>query len=193
MAVRGYRLIDHEVDELRIVVIVAGDADQGGAALEAAAGEELQVERHLDAVGARPKLALLLGAGADLVGDQFGNAGGGSGVEAGGWLGRAGIGGVRLDALEEIVADPRGQRTIPQVVASGADTRVLLAVGPEGGWNEFELSLLESHGFQRASMGSRTLRTDTACIALLALAGQSISTGATNPSEDVRHTEAPRH
>ena len=73
-----------------------------------------------------------------------------------------------------VVADPRGQLPIPQVVASGGTARVLLAVGPEGGWNEFELSLLESHGFQRASMGSRTLRTDTACIALLALVNQRI-------------------
>jgi RsmE family RNA methyltransferase len=49
------------------------------------------------------------------------------------------------------------------------EERVLLAVGPEGGWNDFEIQLLESHGFQRVGMGSRTLRTDTACIALLAL------------------------
>ena len=31
------------------------------------------------------------------------------------------------------------------------------------------LELLEAHGFQPVGMGSRTLRTDTACIALLAL------------------------
>jgi len=49
------------------------------------------------------------------------------------------------------------------------DERVLLAVGPEGGWNEFEISLLRSHGFEPVSMGERTLRSDTACVALLAL------------------------
>ena len=37
------------------------------------------------------------------------------------------------------------------------------------GWNDFELSLLDAHGFRRVGMGARTLRTDTACIALLAL------------------------
>jgi RsmE family RNA methyltransferase len=47
--------------------------------------------------------------------------------------------------------------------------RVLLAVGPEGGWNAFELKLLAAHGFHAFDMGSRTLRTDTACIALVAL------------------------
>jgi 16S rRNA (uracil1498-N3)-methyltransferase len=83
-----------------------------------------------------------------------------------------------------LVADPSGQVTIPQVMATGGDARVLLAVGPEGGWNAFELSLLESRGFHRVSMGSRTLRTDTACIALLALASQA---------RHVRHTEAQRH
>jgi len=47
--------------------------------------------------------------------------------------------------------------------------QALLAIGPEGGWTDFELKLLRKHGFNTISMGSRTLRTDTACIALLAL------------------------
>ena len=47
--------------------------------------------------------------------------------------------------------------------------RTLLAIGPEGGWNDFELDLLEAHGFHRIGMGARTLRTDTACLALMAL------------------------
>ena len=51
----------------------------------------------------------------------------------------------------------------------GGDERVLLAVGPEGGWNDFERRLLEAHRFEAIGMGPRTLRTDTACVALLAL------------------------
>jgi len=74
-----------------------------------------------------------------------------------------------LDGLfrsgRRIVADPSG--TEPPRGSNGE--RVLLAVGPEGGWNGFELNLLEAHGFRRVGMGARTLRTDTACIALLAL------------------------
>ena len=46
--------------------------------------------------------------------------------------------------------------------------RLLLAVGPEGGWTDEEVALLEEHGFARYSLGSRILRTDTATIALLA-------------------------
>ena len=72
-----------------------------------------------------------------------------------------------------LVADPRGEKTIADAIRGPAEaghhvSRVLLAIGPEGGWNDFELSLLESHGFQCVSMGARTLRTDTACVALLA-------------------------
>jgi 16S rRNA (uracil1498-N3)-methyltransferase len=47
--------------------------------------------------------------------------------------------------------------------------RTVLAIGPEGGWNGFELELLESKGFERISLGPRPLRTDTATIAMLAL------------------------
>jgi RsmE family RNA methyltransferase len=46
---------------------------------------------------------------------------------------------------------------------------VLLAVGPEGGWNDFELGLLESRGFQAVGLAGGALRSDVACIALLAL------------------------
>ncbi len=43
----------------------------------------------------------------------------------------------------------------------------VLAVGPEGGWTDAEVALLEEKGFARMSLGPRILRTDTALIALL--------------------------
>ena len=49
-----------------------------------------------------------------------------------------------------------------------ADGRLLLAVGPEGGWSDDEVSMLEGKGFRRYSLGRRILRSDTATIALLA-------------------------
>jgi 16S rRNA (uracil1498-N3)-methyltransferase len=52
--------------------------------------------------------------------------------------------------------------------------RVLLAVGPEGGWNDYERELLRAHGFETFSIGPRTLRTDTACVALLASVHEKI-------------------
>ena len=72
-----------------------------------------------------------------------------------------------LDALfptsNRIVGHPGG--------ASGSSVRregrLLLAVGPEGGWTDDEVDLLESRGFSRYSLGERILRTDTALVALL--------------------------
>jgi RsmE family RNA methyltransferase len=77
-----------------------------------------------------------------------------------------------LDALSNadlrLVAHPATGAT-PIAGAWPRDAaRVLLAVGPEGGWDEFELRLLNDRGFRPVSLGARTLRTDTACIAVLA-------------------------
>ncbi|MBP5790894.1 MAG: 16S rRNA (uracil(1498)-N(3))-methyltransferase [Kiritimatiellae bacterium] len=50
--------------------------------------------------------------------------------------------------------------------------RILLAVGPEGGWTEDELALLSAKGFAPYSLGPRILKTETACIALMARLGE---------------------
>lgn len=73
------------------------------------------------------------------------------------------------DAAVRLVADPASGATVASALAGRAGTRVLLAVGPEGGWNPFELELLEAHGFAPVGLGRRTLRSDTACVALLAV------------------------
>jgi len=59
-------------------------------------------------------------------------------------------------------------------VASADGSRVLLAIGPEGGWNPFELELLRSNGFHSVGLVPRTLRSDTAVISLLALAHDAL-------------------
>jgi 16S rRNA (uracil1498-N3)-methyltransferase len=83
-----------------------------------------------------------------------------------------------LDALfgrgARLVAHPGKGQPVSALMRDRAGERVLLAVGPEGGWNDFELNLLQSHGFEALAMGPRTLRTDTACIALLALAHEAL-------------------
>jgi 16S rRNA (uracil1498-N3)-methyltransferase len=68
-----------------------------------------------------------------------------------------------------LVADPAGGTPSGAAVRQSIDERILLAVGPEGGWNDFEIELLKAHGFHTVGMGRRTLRTDTACVALIAL------------------------
>jgi 16S rRNA (uracil1498-N3)-methyltransferase len=68
-----------------------------------------------------------------------------------------------------LAADPSGTASIGSALNGDHNQRVLLAIGPEGGWNTFELSLLTAHGFQLVGLGPRTLRTDTACTALVAI------------------------
>jgi 16S rRNA (uracil1498-N3)-methyltransferase len=46
---------------------------------------------------------------------------------------------------------------------------VTLALGAERGWSTAERDLLRAHGFQFVHLGSRVLRTETACIAALSL------------------------
>jgi RsmE family RNA methyltransferase len=50
-----------------------------------------------------------------------------------------------------------------------AGLRAVLAVGPERGWSGRERELFEKAGFRRLSMGSRALRTETACTAAVVL------------------------
>ena len=76
------------------------------------------------------------------------------------------------DAIR-VVADPRGERSIRETVNSGS-RRVLLAVGPEGGWTDYEIALLQQHAFATIALGRRTLRADTACVALLALVHEAL-------------------
>ncbi|MEI7900395.1 MAG: RsmE family RNA methyltransferase [bacterium] len=76
-----------------------------------------------------------------------------------------------LDALfpqtHRLLAHPGPRGLRPQ--AAGGEARPLLAVGPEGGWTDYELKMLAARGFQLFSLGERTLRTDTACIALISV------------------------
>ena len=46
----------------------------------------------------------------------------------------------------------------------------VIAVGPERGWSDRERDMFEKAGFLRLSMGSRPLRTETACVAAASLA-----------------------
>ena len=83
-----------------------------------------------------------------------------------------------LDAVSgdaaRLVAHPGSHRSLLELAGESSRRRVLLAIGPEGGWNDFELELLTRHGFGIVSMGPRILRTDTACVALLALLHEAL-------------------
>lgn len=77
------------------------------------------------------------------------------------------------DGSIKLLADPSGERRINDILSETIGNRILLAIGPEGGWTPYELNLLQEHRFQPVSMGSRILRTDTACVALLGILKES--------------------
>lgn len=57
----------------------------------------------------------------------------------------------------------------------------LIAIGPEGGWTEFELSLLEKADFKPLTLGDRALRTDIAIAAIAgALCGATVTANNSN-------------
>jgi len=67
-----------------------------------------------------------------------------------------------------LVAHPEGADDLKQAVGGQAAGRILLAVGPEGGWVDYEIDRFIEHSFVPVSLGKRVLRTDTAVVALLA-------------------------
>lgn len=91
-----------------------------------------------------------------------------------------------LDALSpdslRILADPAETRRMRTALEGAQERRILLAVGPEGGWTDFERDLLREHGFSGVSLGPRTLRTDAACISLLAVLQEGLDENAGRPS-----------
>ena len=60
---------------------------------------------------------------------------------------------------------------------SSTSSRLLIAIGPEGGWSDSEIEKFSSkHNFLQIDMGNRILRTDVAITSVLALAHQLMQT-----------------
>jgi RsmE family RNA methyltransferase len=67
-----------------------------------------------------------------------------------------------------LIAHPDAAGTLAGIPVSGEiQQRLLLAVGPEGGWSDHELQSFVEHGFYGFTMGSRILHVDTAVVSLL--------------------------
>ena len=79
---------------------------------------------------------------------------------------------VELDAADaaRLAAHP-GEGAFPseKLAALPHAARVLLAVGPEGGWTDAELSACDAAGCHRVTLGPRVLRTETAGLVALAV------------------------
>ncbi len=69
----------------------------------------------------------------------------------------------------KIILSERSSGSSLQQVAlpAGAATRVIVAVGPEGGWRKEELQQAVQQGFLPVTLGPRILRAETAAVAAL--------------------------
>ena len=66
-----------------------------------------------------------------------------------------------------LVAHPGAEKGLKQLGEMEQNGRTLLAVGPEGGWVDFEVEKFVGQSFIPVTMGKRILRTDTAVVSLL--------------------------
>ena len=64
-----------------------------------------------------------------------------------------------------LLAHPGGQTTLQQEI-DGKQGRAVFAVGPEGGWVDYEVQKFREQGFVDCSIGDRILKVDTAVVAL---------------------------
>jgi 16S rRNA (uracil1498-N3)-methyltransferase len=64
-----------------------------------------------------------------------------------------------------LIAHPGSLATLKSVIVERPE-RILLAVGPEGGWIDYEIDRFGECGFKSFSMGERILKVDTAVVAL---------------------------
>lgn len=72
-------------------------------------------------------------------------------------------------AGQGLIAHPDASGTLAGLPVSGEQgQRLLLAVGPEGGWSDYELQCFMDQGFYGFTMGNRILHVDTAVVSLLA-------------------------
>ena len=67
-----------------------------------------------------------------------------------------------------ILSERSNAPALRDVLSAVTVSQATLAIGPEGGWTDEELSMAEAVGFRVASLGKLVLRTETAVVAALA-------------------------
>jgi 16S rRNA (uracil1498-N3)-methyltransferase len=74
------------------------------------------------------------------------------------------------DAIRILLAERGEERQSLKTVLANlrAERPVVIAIGPEGGWTEWEIEMFIQAGFTAASLGARILRSETAAIAAMA-------------------------
>jgi 16S rRNA (uracil1498-N3)-methyltransferase len=79
-------------------------------------------------------------------------------------------GALRVVLAESLAGSEEDTRLSDILQAQQSEDEVVLAVGPEGGWADPELSWFYETGWTAASLGSTILRAETAAIVAAALA-----------------------
>ncbi|HVF10214.1 MAG TPA: RsmE family RNA methyltransferase, partial [Abditibacteriaceae bacterium] len=65
---------------------------------------------------------------------------------------------------------PAAPETALGTLADGAELpRLMLLIGPEGGWTEHERAWADRYGVEAVSLGNRILRTETAALVAAAI------------------------
>lgn len=72
--------------------------------------------------------------------------------------------------LKIILSERVDAQPLRETVHTASAREICVAIGPEGGWTEAEFSAAAKSGFREASFGHEILRTETAVIAVLAVA-----------------------
>jgi len=79
------------------------------------------------------------------------------------------------DFPTRLLAHPDATASIEQQFSPSPTAGVLMAIGPEGGWVDFEVEQFHLQGFSNFSLGPRILRVDTAVPALISRVEQLLS------------------
>ncbi len=74
------------------------------------------------------------------------------------------------DPLKIVLSERSEAPSLREALRAGADLNsVTLAIGPEGGWSDYEIASACNAKFLEASLGKNVLRTETAVISALAI------------------------
>jgi 16S rRNA (uracil1498-N3)-methyltransferase len=80
----------------------------------------------------------------------------------------------RIVLDESLVESADGTRLAEVLQSNPTATEVILAIGPEGGWTDSELTWFHDEGWATASLGKTILRAETAAIVATALALEAL-------------------
>lgn len=86
------------------------------------------------------------------------------------------VGPITINQLKDVNADRKvllyentdASKALPKIAKGNS---VSIVVGPEGGFSEEEVEVIESHGFEQASLTHRILRAETAAIMACSILG----------------------